>query len=232
VEAFISTGSNIFEPALIHKQIKYVMNIKSIPKPKLIPNTISRFYGREFLLFEQPERGKRYYFGVDVSEGIGRDSSVIEILDEEGRQVAEFATNKIKPYEFAGVIHDLAIYFNYAYLVIEKASAGHTVIDKLRHEYKYKNMHKHKEYDSRGRAKKKVGWVTNGKTKSMMIADFVELWETNQIYIHSKDLLGEMKLFIAKDNGKIEAQGKTNHDDRVMAFAMALQGIKSNVWYK
>jgi hypothetical protein len=93
-------------------------------------------------------------------------------------------------------------------------------------------MHKHKEYDSRGRAKKKVGWVTNGKTKSMMIADFVELWETNQIYIHSKDLLGEMKLFIAKDNGKIEAQGKTNHDDRVMAFAMALQGIKSNVWYK
>jgi hypothetical protein len=232
IEAFVSTGSNIFDPALIHKQIKSVLNRKTLPKPKLLPNTISRFYGRDFLMWEEPKKGTRYYFGVDVSEGIGRDSSVIEILDEDGRQVAEFATNKIKPYEFAGVIHELAIYFNYAYLVIEKASAGHTVIDKLRHEYKYKNMHKHKEYDSRGRAKKKVGWVTNGKTKSMMIADFVELWETNQIYIHSKDLLGEMKLFIAKDNGKIEAQGKTNHDDRVMAFAMALQGIKSNVWYK
>ena len=65
-------------------------------------------------------------------------------------------------------------------------------------------MYKYKEYDARGRAKKKVGFVTNSKTKPLMINDFVELFETNQICINSKDLLSEMKLFAFKD-GKMES---------------------------
>lgn len=118
---------------------------------------------------------------------------------------------------------------NKALLVVEKASAGHTVIDKLKNDFQYTNMYKYKEYDARGKAKKKVGYITNGKTKPIMINDFVELFETKQICIKSKDLLSEMKLFAFK-NGKMEAI-TGNHDDLVMAFAMALVGIKSGLNY-
>jgi hypothetical protein len=62
-----------------------------------------------------------------------------------------------------------------------------------------------------------------------MINDFVELFETNQICIKSKDLLSEMKLFAFK-TGKMEAI-TGNHDDLVMSFAMALVGLKSGLNY-
>ena len=102
-------------------------------------------------------------------------------------------------------------------------------VDKLKNDYKYANMYKYKEYDARGNAKKKVGFVTNSKTKPLMINNYVELFETNQICINSKDLLSEMKLFAFKD-GKMEATFG-NHDDLVMSMAMALEGIKSGIHY-
>ena len=96
-------------------------------------------------------------------------------------------------------------------------------------EYKYSNMYKYKDYDARGIPMKKVGFVTNPKTKPLMINDFVELFETNQIVINSKDLLSEMKMFQFKD-GKMEATIGF-HDDLVMSFAMAIVGLKSGVNY-
>jgi hypothetical protein len=231
IEAFVSTGSNIFDPTQIHKEIKRVLNLKTISKPKLLPANLTQFFGRELLMWEQPQRGKRYYGGVDTGEGVGKDNSVIEIIDEDGKQVAEFASNKIKPYEFAAIVNEMGIYYNNAYLVIEKQASGHSVTDKVRHDFKYKNLHKYKSYDSRGRVKKKIGFVTNGKSKPIIINRFVELFETNQILINSADLLGEMKLFISKPNGRMEHMSKSNNDDRVLSFAMALEGLSAGINY-
>jgi hypothetical protein len=230
IEAFVSSGSNIFDPVRIHKKISNIQNIKSIKKPRDFPSALSMYYGSSFFMWKIPEKGVRYYFGVDCSEGIGKDYSCIEIVDQDGFQVGEFSSNKIKAYEFAQVVYELAIYFNYALLVIEKASSGNIVIEKLRNEYQFKNMYKARMYDERGKKKNKIGWLTNAKTKPLMIGHFVELFETNEIFINSKELLSEMKVFIVKENGKTEGAGH-KHDDRVLAFAMALQGIKSGIWY-
>lgn len=62
-----------------------------------------------------------------------------------------------------------------------------------------------------------------------MINDFVELFETNQIVINSKDLLSEMKMFQFKD-GKMSAV-IGYHDDLTMSFAMAIVGMKSGINY-
>ena len=230
IEAFVSSGSNIFCPVRIHKKISNIHNIKHIQKPRDFPSALSMYFGSSLFLWADVEKGKRYYIGVDCSEGIGKDSSCIEIVDSDGFQVGEFSSNKIKPYEFAQVVYELGIYFNYALLVIEKASSGNIVLEKLRNEYSYKNIYKSRVYDERGRKKKKIGWLTNAKTKPLMIGHFVELFETDEIFINSKELLGQMKTFIVKDNGKTEGAGH-KHDDCVLAFAMALQGIKSGIWY-
>ena len=62
-----------------------------------------------------------------------------------------------------------------------------------------------------------------------MINDFVELFETNQLVINSKDLLSEMKIFSFKDGKMSAIQG--SHDDLVISFALAIVGIKSGVNY-
>lgn len=229
IEAFISTGSNIFSPELIHERLIHIDESKVISKPHTLPTSLVAWFNRGFSLWNIPEHGTKYYIGVDTGEGLGQDYSAFQVLSQEGIQVAEFKSNKIKPFQYAEIVNDIGIYYNNALLVVEKASAGHTIVDKLKNDYHYSNMYKYKEYDVRGHSKKKVGFVTNSKTKPLMINEFVELFETNQICINSKDLLSEMKLFSYK-NGKMEAIAG-NHDDLVMSFAMALAGIKSGINY-
>lgn len=229
VEAFVSTGNNIFNSEKIHERLSNIGEVKTVNKPSNLPVSLVSWFNRGFSLWDVPKAKQKYYVGVDSGEGLGQDYSAFQVLTEDGRQVAEFKSNKIKPFQFAELVNDVGLYFNKALLVVEKASAGHTVVDKLKNDYKYANMYKYKEYDARGNAKKKVGFVTNSKTKPLMINNFVELFETNQICINSKDLLSEMKLFAFKD-GKMEATFG-NHDDLVMSMAMALEGIKSGIHY-
>ena len=230
LEAFITTGSDVFEAQLIHERLSHIHNIKPISsQPTGLPVSLKPWLNRGLLIWESPKLETRYYIGVDTGEGLGKDFSTIEVIDQDGAQVAEFRNNKTKAFQFAEIVNDIGIFYNKALLVVEKASAGHTVCDKLRNEYRYLNMYKYKEYDARGNAKKRVGYVTNAKTKPIMINDFVELFSTNQLLIRSKDLLSEMKTFSFKD-GKMGAISGFN-DDLVMGMALAIQGLKSKMHY-
>lgn len=228
LEAFLTSGQGIFDVKFIAERSNYLP--KCIVKPKDLPNSLKTVFGKSFFMWKPREAGQRYYIGVDTGEGLKQDYSVVEVLNSEGEQVAEFYSNTVKPYEFAGIVSDIGVYFNNAYLVVEKASSGHSVIDRLRHDYQYMNMHKHTDYDARGKKRKKLGFVTNSTTKTMIINDFVEAVETGQVLINSKRLLEEMKVFVADSSGKMEAM-KGRHDDTVMAFAMALYGRKIGKWY-
>lgn len=225
--AFVTTGSNIFNPQMVYDRLNYIDEVIPLGIPKDLPDSLKQWHNRGFTVWELPKPKTKYYCGVDTAEGVNRDYSVIEVIDDDGRQVAEFKSNKIKPFNFAQLVNDIGIYYNKALLIIEKASAGHTVIDKLKNDYRYQNMYKYKEYDARGRSVKRVGFVTDSKSKPLMINEFVELFETNRILINSEELLKEMKVFTFYD-GKMSAP-KGFHDDIVMAFAMALYGLKFGV---
>lgn len=56
------------------------------------------------------------------------------------------------------------------------------------------------------------------------------MFETGQVLINSRALLDEMNAFQLDDNGKQQAV-RGAKDDRVMAFAMALEGLVNGVWY-
>lgn len=231
IEAFISTGSGIFNASIIQERIN---NLNKTPILKLPPSGVDpilKKHSKCLTLWKLPIKNKRYYIGVDTGEGLGgsNDYSVISIVDDDGFQCAEWRSNKVKPYEFSELVFKFAKWFNNGLLVIEKASAGHTVVDKLRYDYHYVNMFKYKAYDQRkGKAKRKIGWETTSKSKPMMISDMQEMFETGQCLVNSKTLLQEMKLFELVDGSMKAVSG---HDDAVMAFAMALQGLKSQQYY-
>ena len=145
--------------------------------------------------------------------------------------MAMFKSNKIKPYEFAEFINSLGHYYNKAYLVVEKASGGHAVIERLRYDHKYMNMAKYKSYDEFNRVKWQIGFDTNAKTKSLIINDLQELFDKGALLINSEELIEELKVFVVKDNGTMGAMNGY-HDDLVMALALAIVGMKSNKYYK
>jgi len=229
IEAFITTGNAIFDSKLIVERERYIVNPKEKKSIPGLPEILNRYYGKSFSIWHTPEQGMKYYIGVDSAEGVGQDYSVCVVVNEDGEQVAEFRDNKIAPHIFAELVKELGHYYNYAYLVVEKASAGHTVISRLRFDYNYMNMHKHKAYDARGKRKKKVGWETTQVTKPMMISDLREMFETGQILINSRLILEEMKTFVAEGSSMNAMKG--SHDDLLMSLAMAIQGIKAGFWY-
>lgn len=230
IEAFISTGSNIFSSEIIHERLNGLYSVATLKLPPST-NPILRNRSKFLSIWKLPIKGKRYYIGVDTGEGLGdsNDYSVISIIDGDGYQCAEWRSNQVKPYEFTELVYAIAKYYNNGLLVVEKASAGHTVIDKIRHDYRYVNMYKYKSYDQKkGKGIRKIGWETTSKSKPIMISDMQEWFETGQCLVNSKDLLNEMKLFELVDG---EMKAASGHDDTVMAFAMALQGLKSGQYY-
>lgn len=230
IEAFITTGNNVFDSKKILERSRYLPKTINNNKLRGLDSKLKFYLNKSLFIWEKPKSDERYYIGVDSSEGIGQDYSVIEIVDEEGVQVAEFRNNKLAPHIFAEICYLLGVYYNSGYMVIEKASAGHTIITKLKYDYKYANLHKHKDYDARGRVKKKVGFVTNSKTKPIMVDRLREMFEEGQILINSKILLEEMKVFKA-ENGKMGAI-RGSHDDTIMALCLALEGFATGIWYK
>lgn len=230
MESFVVSGNNIFDLELIQSRLNFVDDTPKLELPKKLP-PIFRKWKNSITIWKYPEKVKKYYGGVDTGEGIGSDNSVISIVDKEGFQCFEFSNNKIKPYEFAELVREVGLYYNTCLLVVEKLSAGHTVVDKLYDSNnRYINLYKYKSYDAKGKMRKKPGFETSLKSRPIIINRFVELFEKGEVCINSKGLLNEMKSFQMDNNGKVQAVAGAK-DDRVLAFCMALEGIASGIYY-
>ena len=236
-ESCIVTGSSVFDNNRVVRLQQAIIekNIKPLPLDKItgLPNVLRpHIQNGNLKIWTTPRPKVKYYLGCDVAEGLGgkRDSSTIYVSDKEGRQVAQFKSNKIKPYEFADVIDAMGRWYNKGLLVVEKASGGHACIERLRIDKKYMNMYKCKTYDEFKREIWKVGFDTNNKTKSIAVNDMREWFDKGLIDINSNDLLEEMKTFVAEDNGSFNAV-VGSHDDLVSSCWLCIQGMKSSFWY-
>lgn len=230
IEAFITSGNNLFNAAKVQGEYNSRKAIERLTDIPDIPVLLKSYIRSYLTVWETPKSGEKYYIGVDASEGIGQDYSVIDIFNSDAIEVAQFRSNKIQPYEIANICNELGLWYNRALLIVEKASGGHIILDRLRNTYHYKNLYKHKDYDQRGKMVKKIGYKTTAKTKPILINDFVELWESGDMFIRSLATLNEMKTYVFS-NGSMNAEIGT-HDDTVIATALAIQGIKSGINYK
>lgn len=233
-ECFLTTGQQLFDSkridsisnAIIKNKITYLQKDKIVGLPLILQN----LYPKSLQIYSIPKIGERYFVGVDCSEGIGQDYSTAIVLNKDGEQVAQFKNNQLKPYQLADVIDTLGRYYNKALLTIEKASGGHSVIERLRYDKHYMNMTKYKTYDEFNRAIWKVGFDTNNKTKSIIVNDAREWFEKGLLQIRSRGILDEMKVFVSNDKGGMGAISG-QHDDLVMGLCLAIVGLKSNIWY-
>lgn len=136
----------------------------------------------------------------------------------------------MKPYLYADVVNAVGRWYDKALLTVEKASGGHSVIERLRYEHHYMNMTKYKTYDEFNRTVWNVGFSTNNKTKSIAVNDAREWFDKGMVGIVSNYLLEEMKTFVAEENGSFNAV-IGSHDDLVSAMWLCIQGFKNGFWY-
>ncbi|OMD43022.1 DNA packaging protein [Paenibacillus odorifer] len=231
-ESFKTSGRNVFDQGKILERLENVLPPMSKDELKTeLPEQLLKYIGKGLNIYHLPRSNVKYYGGSDVASGALGDSSSLSLMDSEGKQVLAFASNKISVYEFAEFLNICGRFYNYAFLAVEKNSYGLPCLQRLREDYHYMNLYKHKTFDQKGNKKFALGWLTSESSKSILISDFKENFEKGIILIEDKDTLQQMTIFV-ENNGKMgNKKGAGLHDDLIISHSLCVQAMKNNKWY-
>lgn len=161
-----------------------------------------------------------YVLGGDTA-GTGEDYFAAKVLcNLDGRTVATFHKQRIDEDLFAEQIYCLGKYYHDALIGLEiNYSRQPTRV--LWHKYGYQNMYMRERLD--GLSDKPVldyGFETTPKTRPIIIGELVEIVRSHPELECDVATLDEMRTFVKKDNGRLEADDGC-HDDLVMSLAIA-----------
>lgn len=184
-------------------------------------------------IWDPPREGHYYTIGGDSAGGIyERDLAVASVLDvTTGRQVAELAS-PLDPERFADQFANLGMLYNNALLMPEINGNGAVVLKRVMQDWNYPNVAREEKWDEVGLKKHKYGFSTQENTKPILVSNMVWMLQEGFVSISSRDLLSELTTFkqdgyTFRDNPMYKASGR-NHDDRVMAWALACVAVKQS----
>lgn len=198
-----------------------------------IREPIYRLDDGDYLVWEDPIAGHIYTIGVDVSEGVGLDSSVAQILDitdlTDIRLVGQYHSNSVQPYVYAEKLNKIARGWGNPFLAIERNGPGGQVIDALYEVHKYNNIiHYSMKNDARGMYQK-MGIFSHTNSKYTGIMN-MKYWVEALGAVDIPDIatIKEYETYRRKDNGTWCAQ-MGHFDDRVMAMVWALIPLETEI---
>lgn len=185
-----------------------------------------------FKVFERQRDGAQYIAGVDVSEGVGEDSSIIQLIDISDltaiKQVAVYRNNKISPLEFTNKCHEIFLEWGSPIALIERNNQGAQVIDRLFNDLNYTNI---VNYGAKvaGRTRVLQGMISHTNTKNKAVSNmrhYVNILRA--IKFCDIETVREFKKFTRQANGTWKAENGA-HDDLVMAFIWALMILEKEI---
>ena len=184
-------------------------------------------------LWEQPNEEKIYVAGVDISEGVGKDYSVIQILDitdpKRIKQVAVYSNNKISPSEFTPKLREILQHWGDPLAMIERNNCGAQVVDNLKREFNYDNIVNWGIDKVVNRTSNKLGIISHTNTKYYAVMN-QRYWVNTMKYVQINDIgtVLEMKDFVRSKSNSWGAKSGSN-DDRVISLMWALMILHENI---
>jgi len=186
-----------------------------------------------YYIWRNPEPGRIYSIGVDISEGVGQDYTVAQVMDitnpTDILHCATYASNKIQPWVFAEKLNQIARSWGRPFLCIERNKEGGTVIDALLQVHNYDNIVNYNMQNDKRGVYQSPGIFCHQNSKYGGIQNLKYYVETKQtVSIYDLPTVQEFESFTRKEN-KTWAAKKGYHDDRVMATVWALVILKKDI---
>ena len=180
-------------------------------------------------MWTPPDLTHRYVIGADVAEGVeGGDYSAAYVLDVADASIVASWHGHMEPALFSEELTKLGNLYNRAMIGVENNPGGHgnLVLHKLSRDLGYPHIYTHQPADIRNPQQNRLGMRTDQRTKPMMVDGIGEYLQSlgpkgEHGSIADSNLVGELMTFGIMENGRCEAQ-QGCHDDRVIAFAIAL----------
>ena len=179
-----------------------------------------------YLVWEKPNENHIYVAGVDISEGVGKDASVIQILDitdpQKIVQAAIYQNNKITPSEFTPKLREILQHWGDPFAMIERNNCGGQVVDNLKRDFNYDNIVNWGIDMVVNKKSTNLGIVSHTNTKYHAIMN-QRYWinTVKSVQINDINTVMELKDFVRLRNNTWGAKHGM-HDDRVMSLAWAL----------
>ena len=228
-EAFLVSGHNVFdqEKVALMKPLE-PLSTRSYAD---ISGTYDEQREGELHVWEFPQWDQPYVIAADPAQGVGQDYSAAVVMNKDRQIVALYRDNRVDPTLFGEALFYLGRYFNNALMCVESNSIGVATVARLQ-QMQYVNMYyqvKAADKLNFGRPEEgqKPGFRTTMSTKPAIIALLQEAVREGDIWVPSKDIIEELKTYVADENGRTMALDGC-HDDTVMATAMALEVLRTH----
>jgi hypothetical protein len=210
-EQYPATDTEALAPRMLDKRIPAMWLQQCFVEqatPSPLPEEAPAIPGLS--VFAEPQPGHRYVIGADPAEGNPTsDDSALCVLDHEsGEQRAELA-GKFEPSVFAHYLHQLALWFNRAGVLVERNNHGHAVLLWLR-EYGT-------SVQSLSGHDRKPGWLSSTLGKTQLYDQCANAFKNAEITLHSFATFSQL----ASVEGRTLRAPDGEHDDRADAFALA-----------
>ena len=209
---FLGSGDSVIPPETM-KKIKETY----IKEPE------NKFMGGAIWQWKEPVEGHRYIMGVDVSRGDSEDFSTISIIDFDAReQVLEYI-GKVPPDVLAEIAFKWATMYNSFIVTDITGGMGVSTSRKLQ-ELGYKNLYidgvnPADKWKWDPKSQDKIPGINFNSKRILIIQAFEEALRFD-FALRSQRLFNELNTFVYV-NGRPDHQ-KGQHDDLIMAFAMAV----------
>lgn len=186
--------------------------------------------GGRLKIYEKPQDGVSYIFGVDPSKGTGQHDSVIQVLKVisinpviQMEQVAVFKDNKTDAYSFAQIINKMSIYYNGALIMIENNGEGSAVVHHLWWTLENQNMY------CEDQSKTGMGLRASNKSRTKAVLLMKKFLEEGKLILRDSETARQLATFIEKDNGTFSGQDGTP-DDLVSGLYWATYSMELDIF--
>lgn len=182
---------------------------------------------KDYKVWRPPEHHKLYILGVDVGEGVGRNYSVIQVLDvtdlKSIEQVAIYANNTLDPYHFTVKIAEIAEQWGNPPLAIERNNSGAQIIDMLARTHNYEFLVTYVDNAANKDLNGRQGVISSTNTKYHGIQN-MRYWinKLRSVKINDIATIQEFETFIKQPNNTWSSKTSKYNDDRVMSLVWAL----------
>lgn len=210
---FINSGESSIDDDLFEKMQSQLC------EPKIVLDD------GHYKIWEEADPSRVYAAGVDTAEGVGVDSSVVQIFDitdlKDIRQVACYTNNKIPPADYTNKVYSILRNYGSPLALIERNGPGAQIVDRLANDFGYEKI---VSYGNKAGHRRNImqGMIahTNTKYKGVLNMRYY-INEARAVTIRDEDTLKELRTFVRYPNGTWKAR-QSHHDDRVMATLYAL----------
>ncbi len=209
-EAFLTSGNKKYDIEIIEQAAKHVIppiaigNLLEIPDTKKIEFIYDDHGSIE--VWEFPIGGKQYVIAADVGEGTtDGDDSVATVWDHYSWEQVAMCKGKYSPEEFGGLLYDLGRYYGNGMVAPESNSVGLATCIVLKN-LGYSNIYYSRKKDEKTNERtRKIGFLTTSRTRSIGIGLLGKAMKDDDLIIRSKDIIDQLKTFVVKESGKVEA---------------------------